>query len=607
LSEHLFVYPGPINVGIIRDGDQALLIDCGDGRVAEAFGMLGIQSVGQLLFTHHHRDQACGAERFASAGAKVAVPAAEKASFDDVGSYWNDPKYRWDVYNFHPHRLMLTEPVRVGRTVDDGQELAWGQAKIRAIATPGHTDGSLSYLVEVDGRRVVFSGDVIYGEGQIWDLYSMQKGLQWPGGSTSDYHGFLGSRGELVASLDRIRQTQPALLVPAHGRLLHDPSKAIEALVGRLAECHDKYVAISALRHYFPKAFAEYEGCTDHMPLRPGQKPPDCLRQHGTSWMLISKSGAAFVMDCGSPKVIEKIQEYRSKGEIRDVEGLWVTHYHNDHTAAIPDFQKTFDCPCITDESVAGVIARPMDWHLPCVMSTPVRVDRAARHGESWQWHEFKLTAYHLPGQTLYHSGLLAESGDLRMLFVGDSFTPGGIDDYCAYNRNWLGRGVGFDQCIALIQELRPTHIFNCHVSDAFDFTPEQCQFMRDNLAQRERLFGQLFPWDHANYGMDASWARAMPYEQQAQRGEELRLRVVVTNHSEKAQQAQCRAIPPRRWMLEPTDWTSGEIAPKTEGSLGIVLRIASDAEPGRYVLPIDLRYGPWDLPQFTEAVVVVG
>ena len=46
------------------------------------------------------------------------------------------------------------------------------------LDTPGHTDGSLSYLVEVDGKRVVFCGDAIYDEGQVWDLYSLQKGTE---------------------------------------------------------------------------------------------------------------------------------------------------------------------------------------------------------------------------------------------------------------------------------------------------------------------------------------------------------------------------------------------------------------------------------------------
>lgn len=607
LSEHLFVYPGPVQVGILRDGPRALLIDCGDGRVAEALPTLGIQAVAQILFTHHHRDQACGAARLVDQGATLHVPVGEKAYFDDVASYWNDPKQRWDLYQFRPQRRMLTESVRVEGTLAEGQELAWGPAKIQALATPGHTDGSLSYLVEVDGRRVVFCGDVLCGEGHIWDLYSLQKALHWPGGGTSDYHGFLGARGELVASLGRLGQLSAELLVPSHGPLLHEPAKAIEALVRRLAECHDKYAAISAARHYSPKAFAEYEGRTDHMPIRPGMQPPACLRHFSTSWILVSESGAALVMDCGSTRLIDKLQEYRKAGEIGTVEGLWITHYHDDHTAAIADFQKVFDCPCLTDDSVAEVITRPTAWQLPCLAQPPARVDRRPRDGESWPWHEFTLTAYHFPGQTLYHAGLLAVRGDLRMLFVGDSFTPGGIDDYCAYNRNWLGKGVGFDRCLELIEELRPTHLFNCHVGKAFDFTPEQCRFMRQNLAEREQLFGQLVPWDHANYGMDPSWARAFPYEQTAHAGDDVKLEVLLSNHSTQAQRAACRAVPPRAWRSEPTDWSSGEIAPKQDGSLALSLRLPGALAPGRHVVAIDLRYGPWDLPQFTEAVVVVG
>ena len=54
-----------------------------------------------------------------------------------------------------------------------------------------------------------------------------------------------------------------------------------------------------------------------------------------------------------------------------------------------------------------------------------------------------------------------------------------------AHNRNWLGRGVGFQHCLDLIERLQPTHMFNCHVDDAFTFTPDEIQFM-DSLRQRE-------------------------------------------------------------------------------------------------------------------------
>jgi glyoxylase-like metal-dependent hydrolase (beta-lactamase superfamily II) len=605
LGEHLFVYHGPINVGIVRDGAKALVIDCGDGRFVESLGGIGIEAIDQVLFTHHHRDQACGAQTLAAAGARIVVPKAEQPYFDNVAAYWSDPKSRWHIYSFHPHHLMLAEPVAVDRTVAGGDTIRWGPATLGVLDTPGHTDGSVSYVVEVDGRRTVFSGDAIYDAGQVWDIYSLQKGTQ-----TRDYHGFLGAKDELVASLGRIVEARPDMLVPSHGRIMNEPPQAVHKLVERLGACYERYVAISALRHYFPKLFTDYAGRPGQMPIRPGKPVPECLRHQGTTWLLVSRDGAALAMDCGSARVVPWLKELIEKGEIHSVEGLWVTHYHDDHVDAIPEFQKAFDCPCITDRHVADVIGNPAAWRLPCVSPSAARVDRPTADGQSWTWHEFKLTAYHLPGQTLYHSGLFVERGDLRMLFAGDSFTMSGIDDYCAQNRNWLGRDVGFDRCIALIERLRPTHVFNCHVADAFDFTAEECRFMRANLAEREELFGKLVPWEHPNYGMDESWVRPFPYEQEAKAGSQLGIDVVLTNHSAGPRQAACRAVLPQAWgggSRSPDDGRASAIVPaKSEAAVRVELSIPADAQAGRYVIPIDVRYGEWDLPQFAEAIVVV-
>ena len=617
LSEHLVVYHGPINVGIVRDGSKALLIDCGDGSVAGVLEGLAVTSVDQIVFTHHHRDQACGAHALAAGGARISVPAAERDHFDKVADYWAGPTSRWHLYNQHPHHLMLAEPVRVDAALDDGQELAWGPAKIRVLFTPGHTDGSVSYLVEVDGQRTVFSGDSIYDEGRIWEIYSLQKGFRRGDRGVSDYHGFLGARPQLVESLGRIKAAQPNRLVPSHGNIMADPLQAIDALVRQLDVCYDKYVAISALRHYFHELFSEFAGREDHMPIRPGRPAPQCLRHFGTTWMLVSNDKAAFAMDCGSPRVVEEIKKLLDKGEVHSVEGLWVTHYHDDHVDAIPEFQKEFDCQCITDRHVAEVITDPTAWRLPCISPSVARVDRPSDDGDSWQWHEFKMTAYHLPGQTLYHAGLFVEGQGLQMLFVGDSFTMSGIDDYCAHNRNWLGRGVGFDRCIELIEKLGPTHIFNCHVNEAFDFTPEECRFMRANLAEREELFGRLVPWEHANYGMDEPWVRCFPYEQKAVPGGEVNLGVVVTNHSAESRLAACRPVLPRSWVgavaedssmgqADVADWPSAEVPAKSERQVPLVFRVPPNAKPGRYVIPVDLSYGERMLPQFQEAVVVV-
>ena len=609
LSPHLAVYQGPINVGILHAENSSLLIDCGDGSVADALPSLGVQQVERILFTHHHRDQACGAPSLIKAGAKVVVPAAERDWFADVGKYWNDRKSRWDIYNFHPHRLMLTESIPVADTVAPGDQLTWHDAMITVLATPGHTDGSVSYCVEVDGRRVIFCGDVIYDTGQIWDIHSLQKGFQRGERRISDYHGFLGAQDELRASLDEIRQAAPDMLVPSHGNVMDDPAAAIDALLARLDQCYDRYVGISALRHYFPELFEAFEGRPGHMPIGPDIEVPPFLRHFGTSWVVVSEEKAAFVLDAGHRQRVADLQKLIDAGEIGSVDGLWITHYHNDHTAAIPEFLNAFGCPCYADRHVAEVITDPMAWRIPCISPAVAKVEHVLEHGQSWQWHEFKMTSYHLPGQTRYHGGLLVEGHGTRLFFVGDSFTAAGIDDYCALNRNWLGPGVGFNACFDLMQEIKPTHLFNCHVAKAFNFTPDQYQHMRANLTERERLFGDLVPWPHANYGMDESWIRTFPYEQAVAAGTEVAVDVIVTNHSANPQPTAARLIPPSTWqaaLTSPKAWTSIDAPAKAESSLTLRLTIPPDTPAGRYPVAIDIRHGSRLLPQFSETVLVV-
>lgn len=607
LSEHVFVFHGPINVGIVRDGDRALLIDCADGGVAQALPELSVKSVTQIVLTHHHRDQACGAGAIAAAGAKIGVPESERELFADPASYWNNDGNIWRVYaTFRPHHLTLAEPLRVDETYADGHEIRFGAATIRVIGTPGHTNGSVSYLVEADGRRVVFCGDCICDEGRVWDLSSLQKGFSKGGRQIGGYHGFMGDRWRLVESLERIQAFKPATLVPSHGKIMSDPAKAIGALAERFESCYENYVAISALRHYFPELFADYAERPGQMPIRPGIDPPTCLRHFGTTWMLVSKTGAALVMDVGSNNIVQQLKKMLERREIKSVDALWVTHYHFDHTDGIPLFQKEFDVPCITDRRLAEVITNPRAWRLPCLASETSRVDQPMEDGQSWVWHEFKLTSYFFPGQTLYHAALLVEGDGLRMFFVGDSHTMSGLDDYCAQNRNFLGRGVGFQYCLSLIEKLRPTHIFNCHVNPAFTFTSEEIRFMRETLDEREKRFGALVPWEHANYGIDESWVRCFPYTQQAKAGQRLIVDVLVTNHAAMPQATACRAVLPKAWGGNATDWSSAEVPAKTEKSLPLAIQVPAGVAAGRYVLPIDVKHGRWDLPQFAEAIVDV-
>jgi glyoxylase-like metal-dependent hydrolase (beta-lactamase superfamily II) len=588
ISEHLYVHHGVINVGILRDGDRALLIDFGDGSVKSSLNELGIKTVEAVLFTHHHRDQASGF----TGKMRVGVPMQEYKWFAEVESYWNDPSYRWHIYNVHPSNLMLTESIPVTDSYKEGDTIKFGNATISVIDTPGHTDGSISYVVDVDGSRFIFSGDVIYSKGKIWELYSMQKGGDFVG----DYHGFLGSRKQLEDSLLKILDQSPKTIIPSHGEIIDDPKDAVKSLTDRLDVCYDRYVAISALRYYFPAMFEEFNGRKNHMPIRSGKAVPECLRHYGTSWLIVSQNKEIFVMDCGSRDVINKIKELQQNGEVTSVTGLWVTHYHDDHVDAIPEFQQAFDCPTYVDVRMADILENPRAYRLPCISPSVIKVTNHTEDGESWTWNEFKMTAYHFPGQTYYHDGLLVEGQGVRMFFAGD---------YCSGNRNWLGKGVGFDRCLALMQELKPTHIFNCHVDPAFDFTDDEINFMRANLTEREKIYGELFPWDSPNYGMDEYWVRCYPYEQDVTSGKSVEMRVEITNHSAVERQAVCRPILPKSWGIE-VEPKSAVIPAKSDGYIAFSFVVPDNVPSGLVVVPIELTYGDRPLGQFREAMLVV-
>ena len=74
-------------------------------------------------------------------------------------------------------------PVAITQWVEGGEKLQWPATQIEVLDTPGFTRGSVSYLCEVDGRRIAFTGDLIYGDGQLLDLYSLQDAV--PAGTAS--------------------------------------------------------------------------------------------------------------------------------------------------------------------------------------------------------------------------------------------------------------------------------------------------------------------------------------------------------------------------------------------------------------------------------------
>ncbi len=615
LASNLHLLRGAVNTGMLVSGGQALLLDCGDTVTPERLLRHGVEAVEMILCTQYRRTSTAGVYPFIEQGAQVIIPAGERELFEQPGDYWNAWACRWHLYSHRPGPMVPAHPIPGVRGVREPETIEWQGYVIHVIDTPGATDGSVSYVVEVDDERFCFCGDAIFAPGMLWDLHSLQKGHD----GLRDYHGFVGNRRALIDTLEKLGDSGIDVLVPSHGEVMEDPAGACQLLVNRLDGLWHNYTSMSSINHYFPDVFTET--ADDPACLLPAEAvdlPSFLRRVSGTSFGILSDSGAMWLSDCGNDAVVNTLWDWQEQGEITGVEGCWVSHYHDDHVDSLHRLKSCFDCPIVADEHMAEIIEHPGRFYLPCISPVPAPVDRVTRSGESWQWQEFTLTAYHLPGQTLYHGGLLIEGHGRRVLLAGDNFSPTGLDDYCAPNRCFLSNDKGFFQCLHLLQQIKPDCILNAHQPDGFVYGDEQIEIMLARLSERKELLGSMLPWSHVNFGLDEWWVRCYPYEQEISAGAKFCVQVQFTNHSHDAAEARVQPVLPDGWNWdEQRSAFAVEVPPRTDGiasdfcqhpdkAVRIWITAGDEAQAGLYVIPFRISWAGQYLGQFRHALVRV-
>lgn len=232
----------PVPASIVRDvyligqtnivGNLTFLIDCGEEGVAiidptyESEVERTIANVEQcgfprakirwVLNTHCHYDHAMADAEFVKRGAEIAIGEDDADAIEKgtrVTAYYqmeimNKPDPQTGVKRGFPR-------AKVGRRLSDGEELQLGNKTFHVIHTPGHTPGSVCFLLQVDGKNLLFSGDTV--------LYDAR--LAWQGNAYADNVRYLQSLEKLAAFKLEPRSTtrfQFDLLLPGHGAISMD-------------------------------------------------------------------------------------------------------------------------------------------------------------------------------------------------------------------------------------------------------------------------------------------------------------------------------------------------------------------------------------------------
>ncbi len=167
---------------LMEDDDALALVDTGPPWSARNLFRY-IESIGRkpdelraILMTHGHPDHSgsayaiierSGAELFAHAGdTRPGSGDGASQSHTDL-----DPRLR--------PPLPFFRPPPVSRHVEDGQLLPI-LGGIRVLDTPGHTPGSVCYLLE--GQSLIFSGDTVFSDGK-----RVSRSVPFPGYDRARY------------------------------------------------------------------------------------------------------------------------------------------------------------------------------------------------------------------------------------------------------------------------------------------------------------------------------------------------------------------------------------------------------------------------------------
>jgi glyoxylase-like metal-dependent hydrolase (beta-lactamase superfamily II) len=524
------------NVYALRIGREAVLVDFGSGAVLDRLDELGVDRVTDVLVTHHHRDQVQGLARAAEAGIRIWVPPAEVDLVAGVDERWSRRQIVND-YDLREDRFSLLEAVPVSGTAAEYRARAYGAAEVFTLPTPGHTLGSVTYLVEVDGMRVAFTGDLVHGDGRVWSLPS----TQWT------YSGVEGWAATIV-SCHTLAAREPNVLLPSHGDAIDDPSAALDRLAGRMQELID--LRLPGGWNVAERVRKPFDPVTPHL-----------LRNRtmfANNYALVSETGAALLIDFGydvtctassTERAARRTLLWSLDGLRRDhgvdrIEAVVVTHYHDDHVAGLNLLREIEGVEVWAPANVAPIMEEPRRYDLPCLWFDPIPVDRALALGETVRWHEYELTAHALPGHTRYAAALELEVDGKRVLATGDQQTND--DGRAILNYQYRNRfdADDFVRSAELYRRLRPDLIVSGHwlpVAVTGDYL--------DRLLADGRRTAQLHDelMAHGGFGTAGFGARIEPYSCTVARGESVDLEVDVA-----AAPARVRLVVPRGWSVEP-------------------------------------------------------
>jgi glyoxylase-like metal-dependent hydrolase (beta-lactamase superfamily II) len=606
IAEGLYRWTDTCNVYALVHEGRALLIDCGAGDAVDHLDEIGAERVDWVLYTHHHREQCQGHARLTASGAKTAAPVGEANLMRDPASLWDDLNAN-TVYGA-VHSRPPREPVSIDRTLAPLDTFEWGPFAIQVYATPGNTQGSVTYRAQIAGEWFLFSGDLILAGGTMHTFYDNE----W------DYGHSVGPK-TMCQSLTYLRALLPATVCPSHGPVMADPEPDIRRLHATLDRFEkDWYTRAWDWNDGIGGAMDWFSRPTDITGVR---KFTDNLYKLGrigsNCYLLIGETGRGMFVDCGGqmPTHLDyALDRLRDEAGLRTIEVLIPTHVHGDHYNTLGYLRERWGAEVWCLDTMAEAMEQPYRFNSSALVPyyrlpfDTIPIARKLADRERFEWDGLELVAHDLPGQTCYTTGVELRVADKRVMFTGDNifYTPreGQSGHEAILARNGSQIDLQYLAGAERLAEVNPDWILAGHSSEIEDARRQIPLFLEWARAMPGK-FAELSSRDPYELFLDPYWMRFDPWMQRLAPGDEARVQVIVRSHHADGTRFVIAPRLPEGWGPEPAEW-EGTLTRGEEARFEVRFRVPDDAPSRTHIISADLTAGDERWGEFFDGRVDV-
>lgn len=587
-------YADGVNTYAVRtEPGHIVIIDPGRGRWWHHLDQIGVTMVDAVVITHLHRDGVCGLYRPGPLADEyrgdIFLPTGDLPLADDIKTFWANYQAAGCPTSYAaPRQPLLRSSRQRLRAIGADSEICFGKVHLCAIATPGHSRGALSYLLNCGDRQAIFCGDAAHAGATIHQPYHLEWDHWTPEGVLQAWYG-----------LERLRSNRIDLLLPSHGNIVRrEPRDLLARLQDRLLRLVSAKTAIAAgepSRWYNAETVAE--GVRQIL--------PHLYAFGGNSYLLASYDGSALIVDPvkGSLPALERLVEHT--GLRPDV--ATATHYHYDHSNGLLDLRKRYGAQIWLHPWVAEPLRDRNRLDVPFLPLESVDADRVLPEEGRLRWREYDLGVRPYPGQTWWHCAFDTLVDDRRVLISGDNFQPpsrwNGTGGFCAFNGSRFREGFARSARVGL--QIAPDIVCNGHQC-LYHFDARLHEAILAWCDEAETAVADVCPGSAWRANYDPRVVRFEPFAIEAIPGGSLDIHVVVTNYKRTSLVAEIEPVPTAD-LAPPTPSRRRTTVP-AGGSRRLKLRIdvAETAKTGRQLLALDVTFDKVVHPEACVALVDV-